>query len=422
MAYSELIKNFERIRDYMREFYVYGFKSREEYDSKSARSYDNERRRIESWLGDYMSFHQDATGKNVFLSVDSRRIPHNPLHKAFKAKSFTDKDITLHFYILDILADGNSLSSKEIVDRISDDYLSHFNDAFSLDESTVRKKLKEYETLGLLCSEKRGREVLYKRTDDESFDLTTWADALAFFSEENPMGVVGSFLMDKLEENSDVFRFKHHYILHALDSDVLCDLLLAIDEQRAVELTVKSLRSGKDYQRTVCPLNIYVSTQSGRQYLLGYHYRGKHMTFFRLDAIKKVAIGNNEKHYAKYVGYQEKFDQHLWGVSTGPDHNLDHIEMTIHHGPGEEFILQRLEREKRHGHIEIIDEHTCKFVADVYDASEMMPWLRTFIGRIVDLQCSSQFVVNTFYEDLERMNAMYGGDNDAVQRNLWQLL
>ena len=30
MAYSELIKNFERIRDYMREFYIYGFKSREE--------------------------------------------------------------------------------------------------------------------------------------------------------------------------------------------------------------------------------------------------------------------------------------------------------------------------------------------------------------------------------------------------------
>ena len=48
MAYSELIKNFERIRDYMREFYVYGFKTREEYYSKSARSYDNERRRIES--------------------------------------------------------------------------------------------------------------------------------------------------------------------------------------------------------------------------------------------------------------------------------------------------------------------------------------------------------------------------------------
>lgn len=53
MAYSELVKSFERIRSYMREFYVYGFKSREEYSIKSARSYDNERRRIESWIGDF---------------------------------------------------------------------------------------------------------------------------------------------------------------------------------------------------------------------------------------------------------------------------------------------------------------------------------------------------------------------------------
>lgn len=27
MAYNELVKNFKRIRDYMREFYVYGFKA-----------------------------------------------------------------------------------------------------------------------------------------------------------------------------------------------------------------------------------------------------------------------------------------------------------------------------------------------------------------------------------------------------------
>ena len=141
MAYSELVKSFERIRNYMREFYVYGFKSRDEYGMKSARSYDNERRRIESWLGDYMSFHQESSGKKVFLSMDSRRVPCNPLYKAFKAKSFTDKDITLHFYIMDLLADGSALSSKEIVDRINDDYLSHFNGDFSLDESTVRKKL-----------------------------------------------------------------------------------------------------------------------------------------------------------------------------------------------------------------------------------------------------------------------------------------
>ena len=105
MAYSELIKNFEKVRAYMREFYVYGFKSRTEYDAKSARSYDDERRRLESWLGDYMRFTQTPEGKNVFLSVDSRVTRKNPFYKAWKAKSFTDGDITLHFAIFDILYD-----------------------------------------------------------------------------------------------------------------------------------------------------------------------------------------------------------------------------------------------------------------------------------------------------------------------------
>lgn len=154
MAYSELIKSFAKIREYMNQFYVYGFKSRSEYTAKSARSYDNERRRIESWIGDYMSFSRDSNGKRTFISVDSRNISHNPLYKAFKAKSFTDNDIMLHFYILDILADGCIKSIREIADTISSDYLSVFDDDYQIDESTVRKKLKEYERRGIITSEK----------------------------------------------------------------------------------------------------------------------------------------------------------------------------------------------------------------------------------------------------------------------------
>ena len=104
MAYSELIKNFRKIRDYMREFYIFGFKSREEYNINSARSYDDERRRIESWLGDYMGFRQTPEGKNVFISIDSRVSRHNPLYRAWKAKSFTDGDITLYFAVFDLLS------------------------------------------------------------------------------------------------------------------------------------------------------------------------------------------------------------------------------------------------------------------------------------------------------------------------------
>ena len=74
MAYTELIKNFERIRDYMREFYVYGFKCREEFEKKSSRSYDNERRRIESYLGDYMGFRQTPGGRMSFFPLTAEPV------------------------------------------------------------------------------------------------------------------------------------------------------------------------------------------------------------------------------------------------------------------------------------------------------------------------------------------------------------
>lgn len=170
MAYSELIKNFNKIRDYMRDFYVYGFKSRDDYTKKSARSYDDEKRRIESWLGNYMKFHQTVDGKNVFLSIDSRATKHNPLYKAWKTKSFTDGDITLHFIVMDILSNGQELSLGDIAYRV-DEYLAAFEHARVFDISTIRKKLNEYVKEGLLVRHKSGKTMLYSRT--EEFEMPT---------------------------------------------------------------------------------------------------------------------------------------------------------------------------------------------------------------------------------------------------------
>ncbi|MBQ4064588.1 MAG: WYL domain-containing protein, partial [Clostridia bacterium] len=139
MAYNELIKNFEKIRAYMRDFYVYGFKSRDGYRAKSARSYDDERRRMESWLGDHMSFIRTPEGKNVFISIDSRAIRHNPLYNPWKAKSFTDGDVTLHFILFDILYDPSvKRTLAEIMEEIDERYLAGFNPPMMFDESTVR--------------------------------------------------------------------------------------------------------------------------------------------------------------------------------------------------------------------------------------------------------------------------------------------
>lgn len=414
MAYSELVKDYERIREYMREFYVYGFKSREEYNSKSARSYDNERRRIESWLGDYMSFRQDASGKQVFLSVDSRRIDHNPLYQSLKAKSFTDKDITLHFYLLDILADGEAYTTKEVVACIDAEYLSQFDNTFSLDVSTVRKKLKEYEALGLLKSEKRGRETCY-RLAAQQVHLDSWEDALSFYTEEAPLGAIGAFLLDRLDSPEQPFGFKHHYILHALDSEILAELLQAMRQHCRVEVTTQNREHTHVKKRTVYPVKIYVSSQTGRQYLLAHIYESRRFEFLRVDRIVTVTTGPEDSDYLSYEAWWRENAKHLWGVSTGDGRTLEHLEMTVHVAEGESFIPQRLEREKRHGTVERLDAHTYRFAVDVFDAAELLPWLRTFLGRIVNVQCSNPVVVQTFYEDLEQMTALYGGERDAVQ-------
>ena len=154
---------------------------------------------------------------------------------------------------------------------------------------------------------------------------------------------------------------------------------------------------------------LYFSTQSGRQYILGYHYAFRKPMFFRLDSIRKIKPMDVDPNPEKYEEFWKDFDQHLWGVSTG-EHTLDHIEMLVHVGPDEGFIANRLKREKRHGIVEQVDDETWKFTADVYDASEMMPWLRTFIGRIVKLECSNASIARLFRDDLEKMCRMYGGE------------
>ena len=88
---------------------------------------------------------------------------------------------------------------------------------------------------------------------------------------------------------------------------------------------------------------------------------------------------------------------------------IEYIE-NLHFDDDEQHIPQRLEREKRNGRVEIIDQNTCKYIVDTYDASEMLPWIRTFIGRIEKLECSDETVVKRFYEDLELTFALYGGE------------
>ena len=417
--YSELIKHLDKIRDYMRDFYIFGFRSRSQLSGqrgKSGRSYDNERRRIESYLCDFMAFHQDKNGKSIFLSVDSAAIPENPLYRAFKAKTFTKNDITLHFSLLDLLADGKGYSASEAAEEIDRRYLSVFGEPAVLDLSTIRKKLIEYEKLGIFRAEKNGKTQLYFLNEERETDVCISPGALAFFSEMSPLGVAGSCIMDRDGISNRIFSWKHHYIMSALDSEICCRLVQAMHEKRKVVIENESPRRGSTgkLELTILPLKILISLQNGRRYVAAYHIGRKAILTFRLDYIKSVRLTETCGEFDVLREKAEELLKLCWGVSLGRQREPEHLSMTMRIERYEGYIADRVRREGRHGVLRQCSETVWQYEIDVWDAAEMLPWLRTFIGRILRLDCTNPAVTETFHQDMELLYEVYGTGGDDV--------
>ena len=214
--FQELIKSFPKTREYVRDFFVYGFKTRNEFKEKSPRTYDNERRRLESWLGPFVQRDYVPGGFNISLAIDSGLLDSNPLFRVWKTKSFTDNDIVLHFLILDLLQDGQSLTAEELTDRLLTDYETLF------DIQTVRRKCNAYEKEGLLGREKSGKAVRFFLDNRLSHWLKSnesARDALAFYQMAGCLGIIGNEILEQLESQNRSFRVKHSFFVHTLEDE-----------------------------------------------------------------------------------------------------------------------------------------------------------------------------------------------------------
>jgi len=448
--FQELIKNFDRIRDYMRQFYVYGFKMRNDFEEKSARTYDNERRRIESWLSDYMRSDYSAKGKRVYINVDSKAIPENPLYAAWKAKSFTDNDIMLHFFLLDQLyGEPEGLSAGELGDRMSECYGTVF------DSQTIRLKLREYEALGILRAVKQGKTRRYalepaggeeaaesaqagkqgsdldreevghakgrvaSRMDapEEEGGLSgNMAEAVKFYQGAAPFGVIGSTLLDREEKRNDHFQFKHQFIVHTLEDGVLLDILCAMKKGARISFVNKSSRSKRKSSAEGLPLKIFVSVRTGRRYVCCYQEEARRFVNYRLDCIAGVTAGERCPEYEEKKALLQRNLGRCWGVSFGGRSRLEEICMKVYIDEiREPYILDRLYREGRGGEILRIRENEYLYSGAFFDTNEMLSWVKSFTGRILDIQGSSLPAVMKVTGDWEKMYQMYcKGDAGAV--------
>ena len=427
MTFNAGIKNLNTVRGYFKEFVIYADKKKSDCNAKSPKTYDNNLRRARSWFGIY-NIHEGKTRgvKNYFFSVDCRDIEHNPLYTMYKMHNVNDNTICFYFCLLDIMRDvQRPMTLSEIIEA----WWAHIaplsqSEAMSvIDERTLRNKLKSFEETGILRTQKTGNKYYYSLNNDE-IDLESWRDALHFFSETAPLGVVGSYLLDRLNRGDYAeearspepsviempFSFKHLYIHHALDFEIVEQIFEAIKEHRIIH--IKNDKRSHVSSQNILPLKIYLSARGGRQYVLALNCDANKPAMYRMDRIEKITFKSVAKNYNELKKIILEFEKNQWGVSIDHFPMTEHIEMTLQTSTDDLYILQRLEHEKRIGTVIKLSETRYKYVADVYSAHEMMPWIRTFMGYIAELTSSNPIVEQKFNDELKDYFKLYGVNDD----------
>ncbi|MBL1223581.1 WYL domain-containing protein [Enterococcus sp. BWR-S5] len=405
--FQELVKKFDTIRKYTRDFYVYGFKERDEFSYGSQRGYDNERRRIESYLSEWIETEVVYGKKRVRLEIDPHKTTNNPLAQVWQSKSFTKNDIFLHFVLLDIFSDGEKWTIQELVDQIDEEYLFHFNDGYLLDSLTVRKKIKEYTGLGIFQEEKIGRECIYSLVPPLKLDADI-RRAISFYKEIFPIGILGEYLLRGQETQVAPFQFKHIFPVQVLDSQVVVELLEAIRTKREV-----SFKTDRNQFDRFIPVKICSSCESGRQYLIGRVVGKRHLYSIRISFIADVKLGGAAEQFEQVQQQFQKQRSLTWNAAfTSRKTQKLKVYLEIDEEK-EQYLIRRLEKEKRMGTVTRTGENEYQFSIAVVDMVALNPFLRTFFGRIKRIQCSNRNWEQQFWKDYQQMYTLYfGGEQD----------
>ena len=173
---------------------------------------------------------------------------------------------------------------------------------------------------------------------------------------------------------------------------------------------MKSTKTRRTDTLTVSPLRILTSTHTGRRYVCVRQERPCRLTSIRLDSVQNVQVLQTDEDWDTHMEDLQAALPYMWGVSFGgagkqePERvsmeiELDEIE--------EEFILTRLSREGRGGALKRLEPGVYEYSRLCLDSTELLPWVKSFTGRIRSFHCTNAAVEKRFWDDMEMMENYY---------------
>lgn len=425
--YNYFIKKHSTIRNILKNIYIYGCYDKEqlvELCNISDKKYDNETRRIRFFIN-RNNLVEIRRGRNKIVSFryDRNTDPYNFLSDSYKIKTFTPLDISLFFYLQQLLNRGEELTVNELADAIGE-----FNE--EINQLTIQRKLNELTELGLVEVHGSTRPRTYRIKEDFFADFTEEEllaiyQAVSFYKNLSPIGIRGQFLQDtlasylklerELEPPEEPFLFRHGFLYRILNDEIVNQLCAAYQSHCLTELT---FMNGK--KRKVVPIRLVNEFQFGRQYLFCYDLKTGKPSYLRLDRIEEVTVSGQHydpSSYEKWVGLIPC----SWCASlpsgTGEAYPeqliLVQVDFLFHELPREDaesetYILDRLMREKRTGTITRIGEGHYLYEIKVLDPVELVPWIRSFGHFARVRQSNAHDLPAKILKDLEESLRNYG--------------
>ncbi len=375
--YQELIKSFDNIRKIANDFFVYGYNGRGDFSFISDRTYDNELRHIKSYLKNYVKTNQLKDKKTVAISSNTVHNSINPLFELFLSKSFTNIDCFLHFTILDLLADFKARTLNEIANELNDHY-----GYIDLDVMTIRNKLHEYVEIGIIDLTKLGNKNLYNLTYEIELDDSI-KDAISFFQNILPAGYI---MMNQVKDVTTAYFYKQIFFSHILDDEYVLMLLEAKKNNQTVVISQSGRHSA--FLAIGVPNKIYHNMITGRRYVELITPKGT-LYKVRIDKIADITYSNK--------------------IVKEPKSKLAHdfIELTLYIPKEEEYVLDRLYREVGKSKVEPLENDLYKVKFESTRGLDLVPYIRTYFGRIVDMVCSDVYLTRKIKKDLNATLGYY---------------
>lgn len=251
--------------------------------------------------------------------------------------------------------------------------------------------------------------LFYSLNDFDGRDVLNF-EFISFFSEVSPLGVIGSFVGDRIPERGEaVIKYKHRLLYAALDNYYMLRMLEAIGKREVLSIVTRL--DGIDKTKFLVPLKILLNRQNGREYAACYDAENSVFTNCRLDQIVTAEATGNfypQKEMERLKGVVNERLKNTWNVNFYHHETPQKVELVIHVADDEPFILTRLQREGHGGNVEYIGNNQYRYRHAVYDPSEMIPWLKSFMGRIVSVWIEDEVWNDSLHKDIQTL--ITGGD------------